>query len=253
MTRPDDHANAHEIDAYLDGALTADQRDDFSRLLSASRHLQAEIELQSRVDASLFRLFAAPQPPHDLALQIRRSPAAAPAPPVSRRRWGKVAALASAAAIVWGILAWNFFTGRADSPHYNPNLPLEAIYEKCVADGFRPKWVCEDTHEFAATFLARQGQGLLLAEMPAGTKMEGLTYVGGISRYTTTMLARVNAQPVMLFVDRLAADTRPSLSAGETKLHLFRKELGPLVLYELTPLDQPKVSEYLHLSEVPRK
>jgi hypothetical protein len=34
---------------------------------------------------------------------------------------------------------------------------------------------------------------------------------------------------------------------------LFRKELGPLVVYELTPLDQPKVSDYLYLADVPPK
>ena len=83
--------------------------------------------------------------------------------------------------------------------------------------------------------------------------MEGLTYRGGLSRYTTTMLARVNGLPVMVFVDRVTADTHPTLRSSESKLHLFRKELGPLVVYELTPLDQPKVSDYLYLADVPPK
>ena len=165
----------------------------------------------------------------------------------------KVAALATAATIAWGVLAWNFFASDTAAPRYSPNLPLDSIYEKTVADGFRPKWVCEDEHEFAATFFTRQGQGLLLADMPAGSKMEGLTYCGGLSRYTTTMLARVDGFPVMVFVDRAFADTHPSLASGENSLHLFRKELGPLVLYELTPLDQPRVSDYLYLAEVPSK
>jgi hypothetical protein len=65
------------------------------------------------------------------------------------------------------------------------------------------------------------------------------------------MLARVNGLPVMVFVDRANADTHPTLPSGENKLHLFRKELGPLVLYELTPLDRPNVSDYLYLAEVP--
>ena len=34
---------------------------------------------------------------------------------------------------------------------------------------------------------------------------------------------------------------------------VFRKSLGPLVIYELTPLDQPRVSDYLYLAEVPTK
>jgi hypothetical protein len=242
-----------KIDAYLDKALTAEERDQISLEISSNAQLQAEIELQSCVDESLARLFAAPQPPHDLPLQIRRSAAATPIALPSRRGWLKLAALATAATIVWGMLAWHFFVTGTSSPRYNPNLPLETIYERCVADGFRPKWVCEDEHEFAATFFARQGQGLLLADLPAGTKMKGLTYCGGLSRYTTTMLARVDGLPVMVFVDRGAADTQPTLPSGEIKLHLFRKELGPLVLYELTPLDRPRVSDYLYLAQVPSK
>jgi hypothetical protein len=63
------------------------------------------------------------------------------------------------------------------------------------------------------------------------------------------MLARVNDLPVMVFVDRASADNRPTLPSSETKLHLFRRESGPLVIYELTPLDRPEVSDYLHLTE----
>ena len=97
----------------------------------------------------------------------------------------------------------------------------------------------------------RQGQGLLLANMPEGSKMVGLTYCGGISRYTTTMLARVNGSPVMVFVDRASADTHPASPSEESGLHLFRKEAGPLVFYELTPLDRPRVMDYLYPADVP--
>ena len=136
----------------------------------------------------------------------------------------KVAALTTAATIVWSMFAWHFWPIMESSRYYS-NLPLKTIYQNCVADGFHPKWVCEDKHEFAATFFARQGQGLLLADLPVGTKMEGLTYRGGLSRYTTTMLARVNGLPVMIFVDRVKADTHPALPSSDSKLHLFRKEL----------------------------
>jgi len=250
---PDYHPNSSKIDAYLDKVLAMDERDRFLREISINGQLQMEIELQSRVDESLTRLFAAPSPPYDLLLRLRQ-----PVVPTSvaipiRRRWMKVATLATAATILWGMLAWHFFASGTASQRYNPNLPLATIYQNCVADGFRPKWLCADKHEFAATFFARQGQGLLLADMPLGTKMEGLTYRGGLSRYTTTMLARVNGLPVMVFVDRATADTHPTLRSSESKLHLFRKELGPLVVYELTPLDHPKVSDYLYLADVPPK
>jgi hypothetical protein len=97
----------------------------------------------------------------------------------------------------------------------------------------------------------RQGQGLLLAAMPEGTKMDGLTYCGGLSRYTTTMLAHVGQSPVMVFVDRADADTHPPQPSASSKLNLFKKQLGPLVMYELTPLDHAAVMDYLYLADVP--
>src|SRR5262249_236432 len=157
---------------------------------------------------------------------------------------------ATAAALIWGLVAWRYFAAGNKTPDYDPNRPLDTIYAAQVADDFKPKWVCEDPHEFASTFKERQGQGLLLPPMPHATKMAGLTYCAGVSRYTTTMLARVNGKPVMVFVDRADADTHPAQPPASTKLHLFRKELGPLVLYELTPLDHPAVMDYLDLADV---
>ena len=147
--------------------------------------------------------------------------------------------------IAWGLFAWQFFTSESRLPRYNPRIPLAEIYQTRIAEGFRPTWLCEDDREFASTFLKRQGQSLLLAEMPAGSKMVGLAYCGGLSRYTTTMLARVDGVPVMVFVDRTSADTDPKLDQSRAGLHLFRKELGSLVLYEVTPLAEPRVMDYL--------
>jgi hypothetical protein len=245
------HPDWSKLDAYLDDALADQERDRMSREIGASGQLQAEVELQTQVDESLRRLFAPAAPPSNLLSQLRES---APAELVVNRMWRRRATLAvivTAATIVWGVVAWQFFARGTETTIYNPNQPLATIYAMRVADGFRPTWVCEDKHEFAATFFARQGQGLLLADMPEGAKMEGLTYCGGISRYTTTMLSRVDKLPVMVFVDRASADTHPTAPSAATGLHLFRKELGPLVLYEISPLDHPSVMDYLYLADVP--
>ena len=57
----------------------------------------------------------------------------------------------------------------------------------------------------------------------------------------------------MVFVDRLEANAHPAEPDRSTGLHLFRKELGPLVMYELTPLDSPQVMDYLYAADVPPK
>jgi hypothetical protein len=251
MTTPHEHHDSSKMDAYLDGALPEQARDAMSREIAASPQLQAEVKLQNRIDESLRTVFAPSAPSAQLLAKLQAAAAAEQVVVrLPRRRLALIAA-ATAATVVWGTLAWQYFGKKSDVPNYDPNIPLATIYKTRVADGFRPTWVCNDEHEFASTFFTRQGQGLLLAALPEGMKMEGLTYCGGISRYTTTMLARVNGLPVMVFVDRAAADTHPAPPAAETGLHLFRKELGPLVLYELTPLDHPTVMDYLHLADVP--
>ena len=59
-------------------------------------------------------------------------------------------------------------------------------------------------------------------------------------------LARVDGQPVVVFVDRAERD--PSTLQEPTEgLHLFRRPLGGLVLYELTPLEYPALLEQFFL------
>lgn len=250
MTSPSEQPDSSKLDAYLDRALPADERDAMKRELDVSPELRAAVELQGRIDESLRRSFAPSKPPAELLSRL--SDAAGVQPPAKpRSRWLKIAAVAIAATIVWAVVGWQFFAGRFKTPNYDPNTPLETIYATSVADGFKPKWVCDDPHEFASTFQTRQGQPLLLADLPPGTKMAGLAYFGGLSRYTTAMLARVDGQPVLVFVDKASADTHPAEPSATSGLHLFRKELGPLVLYELTPLDHPSVMDYLYQSDVP--
>ncbi len=240
-----------DLDAYLDDVLPEPERARMAQEINANPELLAEVELQQRIDDSLRRSFATGGVPASLLSKVRESGPAGKIVSRFRRRRMMVGAAAAAAAIVWGVLGWQYLASSSKTPRYNPNLPLATIYETQVVAGFRPKWVCDDDREFASTFLTRQGQGLLLAAMPEGTKMAGLTYCGGLSRYTTTMLASVDNAPVMVFVDRIGADTHPPQPAVATGLHLFRKELGSLVLYELTPIGQPRVMDYLYPADVP--
>ncbi len=59
-------------------------------------------------------------------------------------------------------------------------------------------------------------------------------------------MARVNNSPVMVFVDRLEADVHPELPEVCAGLRLYRKELGSLVAYELSPFDKPQVIDQLY-------
>ncbi len=247
MTDSRKNSDIDRLEAYLDDQLQGQEREVMLRAIETSADLQSEIELQKLIDKSLRKSFAPSSPVQTLS-KLRQTADVHPTKTRKPRRKATLILAATAASLVWGMLVWKFFANQQPQPDYNPVKPLASIYETCVAEGFRPTWICKDDQEFASTFQKRQGQGLLLAALPTGSKMEGLTYCGGISAYTTTMLARVNGSPVMVFVDRADADIHPALPCGSSELHLFRKELGSLVLYELTPLDKPKVMDYLHLS-----
>lgn len=261
--QPDDSS---WLEKYIDSAPDSPERAETDRAMSSNRQMQQELQLQRQIEESLKRLFVPSAAPADLLAKLQSPTPLARSATQPRRNWAKLALAATAVSLVWGFLIWRFLphSQPLGNSHYSsgynsyatmaydPNLPLSAIYERSVANGFLPGWVCNDPHEFASTFFSRQGQGLLLAsDMPAVTKMEGLTYCGGISPNTTTMFARTDGQPIMVFVDRASSDTHPELPKTETKLHLFRKELGPLVMYELTPLDHATVMDYLYLADVP--
>jgi hypothetical protein len=236
------------LQAYLDGEMPDHEREAFAREIAANADLAAQVALQKRIEESLCRSFKAPEAPPKIELPQRELVTVKAR---SRRRMLIAAGLAATAATVfWVALALHYFGGEPE-PNYDPNQPLSDIYQTTLAQGFKPKWVCDNAEEFASTFQKRQGQPLLLAALPAGTKMEGLTYVGGLSRYTTTMLARTDGKPVMVFVDRADADPHPAEPAAKTGLHLFRKQLGSLVLYEISPLDHPAVMDYLELADMP--
>ena len=70
--------------------------------------------------------------------------------------------------------------------------------------------------------------------------MAGLSYLAGLSRESTSMLAHVDGRPVIVFVDRVERDWRPPVGHdARTGLNVFRTERAGLALYEVTPLAEP--------------
>ena len=227
MTSVHGHSDESLLDAYLDDVLAESDRARMAHAISVSRELQVEVELQKHIDETMRRSFASVALPESmLTARAGKRAGRANGQTLATRRI-TLAAAAAAAVLVWGVLGWQHFSSSSKTQRYNPNLPLATIYEEQVAGGFRPKWVCDDDREFAATFLTRQGQALLLATMPKGSKMVGLTYCGGISRYTTTMLARVGDAPVMVFVDRLSADFASSSVVRRAETSSLPQATGP--------------------------
>ena len=115
-----------------------------------------------------------------------------------------------------------------------------------------PLWVCEKPREFAETFQERQKQPLLLAKMPEGIRMVGLSYLKGLQQSSTSMLARVREQPVIVWVERADDDRTVPKPAPSTGLNLIQEYRGDLVFYELTPHGEAEVIDYFYeIEELP--
>ncbi len=243
------------LERYLDGLMSAEEAAQFEQQVAGDEQLQREIELQQRIDKSLERAFVAPAPIDILALAEARSDDSAASAtvelakpvdskPDSRRR---TLLTVLAACLVWVVVGGMVYRQFFEDEGYR-ELALAEIYENCIDAGFQPKWVCEDDAEFADTFQRRQGRPLLL-KPEARDVMVGLSYLEGITPDTTTMLARVDGEPVLVFVDRLDRDTQPEKPSWWSGLNLFRSELEEFVLYEVTPLDEPRVMASFYIPD----
>lgn len=242
------------MDAYLDDLLDDAQREHFKRRLESDQRSRAEVECQQRIDGALDRLFA-PSRAGELASRI-----AAVAATERRRvirmpagvsRWRRFAV---AAVLVMGVVGlyriWTFVKPRPVIDHYAPQpwRSLEKVYRDTVAGGFKPNWVCKNDREFKSAFQRRLGQALLLLPPPPGVAWAGLDYCNSITPQTMFLLTWVRGREVVVFADRNEFDKGQSLPL-DSGLHLFRRQLGKLVLYECTPFDHPSVIEEFYIPD----
>lgn len=244
------------LEAYLDGLMSPVESAEFERQTANDSGVIREIELQAKIDNSLAKTFDAPAPVDILALAAQANTTndasdtavverAKPVPATSGKRVRMIATVL-AACVAWVIVGRMIFQQMGDEGYQE--LALAEIYESSVESGFTPKWVCEDNVEFAQTFQRRQGVPLLL-KPESQDVMVGLSYLKGVSPKTTTMLARVDGEPVLVFVDRIDRDTQPEKPSWWSGLNLFRSELEDLVLYEVTPHAEPRVLSSFYIPD----
>jgi hypothetical protein len=84
---------------------------------------------------------------------------------------------------------------------------------------------------------------MLLAELPEDVVALGLSYSNTISPRTMLLLTEVAGESVLVFIDRRDTDDERSLFRGDD-IHLFRRNVGDLVLYELSPFENRRVIDY---------
>lgn len=273
---PDDFPQDQEqLERFIDGLMTPEEESTFLDSLDKPEEAINQRERQSEIDASLRRMFkfepieqqelidqiaASPQltadsntarndaSPENSAANLYHAESARspdPASKVDSRRSSLVKlALAASLLVATGLALWNFSNLGGITAHFEPRS-LAKLYQETIERGYRPYYNCEDDQRFADTFMARQGKSLALTQMPEGTRMLGLSYLGGISRTTTAMLGEVNSQPVMVFVD--IAENREQIvdsTQSEPNLNVFVEEKFGLVFCEVTPLESSTMIQY---------
>jgi hypothetical protein len=241
------------LDAYLDGLLGAADRDDFERRLEREPDLRAQVKYQQLIDHALRQCYAPPQPDRVLAeidaarTTIRtgmRDRACVPTYFGMPRRLAVAAMLALGAVAVWRV--WSF-SRPAPSAKYpqRARKPMHITYRDMIENGFKPDWVCKTDEEFATAFRRRLGQPLLLAGLPDGISTVGLSYPNTITHRTIALLGKVRDHEVLVFVDRVRYDKGQSVPAT-SGLNLYRRQIGALVLYELSRLPEPHLLDLFY-------
>lgn len=276
MTTPSPHSRDDDIrllHAYFDGSLSAEERAAVDARCAIEPDLAAQVRVQREIDASLRRYSQPPDASRLLVEAQRRfaeqdgattstagharshAPVAGSMAPLGGpwriSRWKP---WAIAAVLLLGLLgSWQIYRFLTAGPtgRYDPGPPrsLADAYQHTLEEGFEAKWVCRDDREFALVFLDHLGDMLSMnPPLPTGIEALGLKYLNVVSPRTISMLARVNGTPIMVFIDRIERD-RDTDREAPPGLNFFRRELGSLVLYEVTPLDEPALVTHLRRPE----
>jgi hypothetical protein len=124
----------------------------------------------------------------------------------------------------------------------------DQVYAKLVAD-WKPEEVCTEPPAFAAAVQKRLGSPLVLDSTPDVQPL-GWTYTGRfrgsiVGPKTMILLTDVGQAKVLVLMDQLSSD-RTVEQDPSGKLSVFRREVDGLVLYEVSPLDKPRVIDHLH-------
>lgn len=241
-----------QIDAYLDNALSPADRAAFEARLAADESLRAELDLSRGIESSLKRTHI---PSNIPAASIKHTPAPAkPAPSKptpSKFAWLRLywPVVAAAALLFVAVTAYQIYT-RIDWKFHRYNAG--EFYALAAKDDFTPDWVCRNDSEFKeATGYSTGQQMLVRQDAPTKIHLVGWVYSqkfeGTPLRSSTTVLyAKVDDVPVVVLVDGLEND-RKVRPGDDPNMHVFRRELGSSVLYEITPRAAPGVIDAFYL------
>jgi hypothetical protein len=257
------------LDAYLDGLLSGPDRQAFEARLAQSPQLRAEADAQRRLDGSLRSLFVVPVPAPLPPVHVNGKPP--PGPGAGGAAGGGAAAAAAGAAgvaglagkgplllalllaLLGGALGWWYMAGGRFWSRTKPDLSLENAYRQLQSDGFAPETQVNGESELARVIVERLQSRIPLRRLnlrpaPPGVQWLGIAPHCGLPFGGAIVMSKVDGRDVLLMVGPSYGNGTQSVPSW-SKLHLFRKEVGPLVVWEVTPLKQPRLLDLVTLPD----
>ena len=249
------------INAYLDDLLDEPQRAQFRQLMDRRPALRSELELQARIDESVVRLFASPSMESSRGRVTSSAGAAAVGTRRPRKSWAASLAIVGGVAVLvllagGGWWFWNTLYPPAPAARVPTirRLTLAEIYREAEQTDFKPDWVCKTDKQFICTFYWKLGHGLLLGEAPVGVQPLGLSYANAVNTGTfqiVLLTAKVNERGVIVAADNVEKDRGQTIEPG-AGLHLHKRRLDHIVLYEVSPFDKPSLLGLFKETDMPQ-
>lgn len=211
-----ERASQHGERPTLDDMIDSGDVAAMDRLAHENAASRRQLEIQSRIDESLRRVF--------------QEQAVATAGSVARhqlRRWIPWAAAAA-------LLLASFAGWRVCTVSTRPDI-LGPLYHKIVDAGFKPDSVCTTDAEFAGWCRSYLRQAMYPTSRPDGLEYVGWSRAPVLGPVSAILLARVHDQPVIVVMERTDSLTDHPGRIKDPNLHVFRKSIGDVVLYEVTP------------------
>lgn len=230
-----------QLELYFDGALSPDEQRDFEARLARDRALQHTVQQQRAIESALRRLMPAPEvPPVQMPTSDESADVIGAIPHSTGSSW--LRRLAIAAVVCAGLFGvWSTWQHLKPIDDQIAQISPEKYYRDSVANGMQVYYVCDPgSQQFADYFRNLLGQPLQMSADEPGFKCLGVNKCNVLSPSTLAVLVRMNQTPVIVLIDRKQCGNSATVPP-QSGLYVYQRDLGPLEMFEISPVDHPQV------------